>query len=150
MRTRQTVPSQWLIVRDAQDEDGIAAAMRFRGDRGVLVIGDVRAAQLRRLRQRRVVVTRERPGEALRVHDLRELRRALIARTPLVLLSPIYPTTSHPEWKPIPRMRAATLARLGKRQLIALGGMDARRYAHIKNLGFAGWAGISAWRSPRA
>jgi thiamine monophosphate synthase len=31
--------------------------------------------------------------------------------------------------------------------LIALGGMDARKYARIRNLGFQGWAGISAFRT---
>jgi thiamine-phosphate pyrophosphorylase len=76
-----------------------------------------------------------------------ELRRALLARTSLVLLSPLRPTQSHPEWKPIPRMRAAAMARLGRRSLVALGGMDARKFARIKRLGFQGWAGISAFRT---
>jgi thiamine-phosphate pyrophosphorylase len=81
------------------------------------------------------------------VHNVRELPGALLARTPLILLSPLYPTSSHPGWKPIPRMRAAALARLGERKLLALGGMDARKYALVKRLGFRGWAGISAFRT---
>lgn len=44
-------------------------------------------------------------------------------------------------------MRAAALARLAGRGLIALGGMDARRYATIARLGFDGWAGIDAFRT---
>jgi hypothetical protein len=44
-------------------------------------------------------------------------------------------------------MRAAALARLGKRRLLALGGMDARKFARIKGLGFQGWAGISAFKT---
>jgi hypothetical protein len=44
-------------------------------------------------------------------------------------------------------MRAATLARLAGRRAIALGGMDARRYANIAQLGFIGWAGILAFRT---
>jgi thiamine-phosphate pyrophosphorylase len=75
------------------------------------------------------------------------LRQALLRRTPLILLSPVYPTRSHPEWAALPRMRAASLARLAGRRLIALGGMDAKRYAGIKPLGFRGWAGISAFRT---
>jgi hypothetical protein len=43
-------------------------------------------------------------------------------------------------------MRAAAFARLAQRRLIALGGMDAQRYAKIAPLGFIGWAGISAFR----
>jgi thiamine-phosphate pyrophosphorylase len=42
-------------------------------------------------------------------------------------------------------MRAAALARLARRRLVALGGMDARRYAKIARLGFSGWAGIDAY-----
>jgi thiamine monophosphate synthase len=44
-------------------------------------------------------------------------------------------------------MRAAALAALGSRKLIALGGMNAERYARIAQLGFMGWAGISAFRT---
>lgn len=65
----------------------------------------------------------------------------------MVLLSPLFPTDSHPDWKPLKRMRAAAFARLARRKLIALGGMDARRFARIRHLGFKGWAGISAFRT---
>jgi thiamine-phosphate pyrophosphorylase len=82
---------------------------------------------------------------AARVHNVRELRRALAARVPLILLSPIFATRSHPEWKPLPRMRAAALARLAGRRAIALGGMNRRRFKVIEKLGFIGWAGIDAW-----
>jgi thiamine-phosphate pyrophosphorylase len=78
---------------------------------------------------------------------MRELRRALLARTPLILLTPLYPTGSHHDWKPIPHMRAAALARLGQRKLFALGGMNARKFARIRALGFQGWAGIWAFRT---
>ena len=86
-------------------------------------------------------------GAAARVHNVRELARALLRRTPLVLLSPIYPTQSHADWRPLPRMRAAALASLAKRRLFALGGMNRERYARIAPLGFIGWAGISAFRT---
>jgi thiamine-phosphate pyrophosphorylase len=69
----------------------------------------------------------------------------LFARVPLILLSPIHSTRSHPDWRPIPRMRAAAYARLAGRRLIALGGMDERRFERIERLGFVGWAGIDAW-----
>jgi thiamine-phosphate pyrophosphorylase len=89
----------------------------------------------------------ERTGHAKRVHNLSELRSAMLKRTPLVLLSPIYPTSTHPDWVPLPRMRAAALARLARRRLVALGGMDARRFRRVKNLGFQAWAGISGFRT---
>jgi thiamine-phosphate pyrophosphorylase len=96
---------------------------------------------------RRLILAFESHGEAARVHDSAELRQALLAGTPLILLSPIHPTSSHPGWRPLPRMRAAAIARLGRRRLIALGGMDARRFRRIERLGFQGWAGISAFRT---
>jgi thiamine-phosphate pyrophosphorylase len=42
-------------------------------------------------------------------------------------------------------MRAAALLRLGKSPVIALGGMNERRFAKIQRLGFSGWAGIDAY-----
>jgi thiamine-phosphate pyrophosphorylase len=44
-------------------------------------------------------------------------------------------------------MRAAALARLAGRKLVALGGMDERRFRRVERLGFVGWAGISAFRT---
>ena len=111
------------------------------------MLGDKISVELWRLtRAEGFTVIHERDGSAARVHNLRELRRALLRRTPLVLLSPIYPTASHPERSPLPRMRAAALARLAGRRLIALGGMDAKKFRRIERLGFQGWAGISAFR----
>ena len=149
MQRRQRVPKQWLI---AASPDGVVeAARRLRPGSGILLLRPLPAAELRRLghvaRQRRQSVVAEQPRTAARVHNVRELRRALLARVPLILLSPLYRTRSHPEWEPLPRMRAATLARLGGRRLLALGGMNRKRYAAVAPLGFIGWAGISAFRT---
>ena len=147
MRRRQTNPRQWLIVRGAEDREGLAAALRQPRSSGVLLLAPIKGNQVRKLRLRGLVIIAEGRRGAARVHNIRELRRAAIARTPLILLSPLYPTTSHPGWKPIPGMRAAALARLGRRKLFALGGMDARKFARIRRLGFQGWAGISVFRT---
>jgi hypothetical protein len=146
MRARQTAPCQWLIIHGSDDREGLSAARNLSSDTGVLLLQPLSTPQMRKLRQRGLAVVDEQRRTAARVHNIRELRRACLARTPLILMSPIYRTTSHPEWKPIPRMRAAALARLGGRKLIALGGMDARRFERIRRLGFQGWAGISAFR----
>lgn len=144
MRRRQRVPHQWLVVRSATD---LGPLRRLRRDTGVLLLEPLPAADMLRLRLSGATFAEERSGGAARVHDLRELRRSLLAGTPLILLSPIFPTGSHPEWMPMPRMRAAALARLGGRKLIALGGMDSRKFARIRGLGFQGWAGVSAFRT---
>jgi thiamine-phosphate pyrophosphorylase len=145
MRRRQTNPRQWLIVRGADDREGIAAARRLPRGSGVLLLKRLPAREMRKLRLRGSNVVQERRGSAARVHDVRELRRALMVRTPLIFLSPLYPTASHPEWRPIPRMRAAALARLADRGLVALGGMDERRFRRVRRWGFIAWAGIGAW-----
>ena len=148
MHRRHRVPREWLIIAN---EDGICAARRLPRGSGVLVIAQLPPIRMRHLRTiarlRGLTVVREARKDAARVHNVRELRAAMLARTRLILLSPIHPTRSHPDWKPLPRMRAAALARFGGRRLFALGGMDARKFARIRPLGFQGWAGISAFRT---
>ena len=148
MQRRQSVPHQWFLV---VDEQSVGAARRLPRGSGVLVVGAFRAREMRRLQTlaalRNLTIATEGRNSAARVHNVTELRPALLARTPMILLSPLYPTRSHPDWKPIARMRAAALARLGGRRLIALGGMDARKFARIRRLGFQGWAGISAFKT---
>ena len=151
MKRRQTMPRQWLIVNDRPDDTTWNAVARLSLGSGVLLLCELHAIEQRRLRQIAsrwdLVVAQETPRTAVRVHDVRELTRALLRRAPLILVSPLYPTSSHPDWKPLPRMRAATLARMAKRRAIALGGMNEDRYAKVAPLGFTGWAGISAFRT---
>ena len=155
MKCRQTsVPSQWLIVDHGNAEDAVSAIRRLPPGSGVLILcldmaQGKRARLLARVRhmagKRRLRVADELAREARRVHSAREIRRAGLARVPLLLLSPIYPTASHPGWVALPRMRAAALLRLAKAPVIALGGMDSSRFKTVGRLGFEGWAGISAW-----
>jgi len=149
MQRRQSIPRQWLIVNAQPDRELWETLRGLQRGSGVLVLVELSGADRRRLlvlaRGRELTVPQE--GDAERVHNVRELRRAMLRRAPLILLSPIYPTRSHPEWRPLPRMRAAALAHLGRRKLVALGGMDARKSARVRRLGFQGWAGISAFRT---
>lgn len=150
MRRRQTMPRQWLIIADG-DGDVVAAVSRLPRGSGALLLEPIPAGAMLRLRvlarERGLTIIAEQPRSVSRVHDSHELRQALLVRSELILLSPIHPTGSHPEWKPLPRMRAATLARLARRRAVALGGMNATRYARIAPLGFIAWAGISAFRT---
>lgn len=148
MPRRQTAPRQWFIL---VDETAMSAVKQLPRGSGVVLLKPLAPAAVRRLRRiarhRGLTVVREAFGSAARVHDSRELRRALSARTPLIFLSPLHVTASHPDWDPLPRMRAAALARLGGRALFALGGMDARKFERVRRMGFQGWAGISALRT---
>ena len=149
MKRRQTIPEQWLIVDRAFDRELWKTLRILPRGSGVLILIVLSAREWRRLRrlamQRDLTLVTEGLGLAARVHNSRELTTAMLQRSALILLSPIYRTRSHPDWQPLERMRAATLARLGGRRLIALGGMKAKRFERIAPLGFVGWAGISAW-----
>lgn len=150
MMRRQTGPEQWLILASAPLRQDWLAIRRLPRGSGVLLLRTLGAKERRTLRHiatlRRLKLATEGRSGAARVHNVREMRQALLRRTPMILMSPIHPTRSHPGWKPLPRMRASALARLADRSALALGGMNARRYAKIAPLGFIGWAGISAWQ----
>lgn len=153
MRRRQSIPRQWLIVNyDLDRQFWLVLRCLPRGS-GVFLLVRPGASTLRRLRNVAILndllIIADVPGQVARVHNLRELRWALFWRTRIILLSPMFKTRSHPDWLPLSRMRAATLARLGNRKLIALGGMTEERYRQVADLGFIGWAGISAWTQQR-
>ena len=157
MNRRQSVPRQWLVA-DHRLGDGLWHALeRLPRGSGILVLyRDLPKSERARLvarirkvaRRRKLTVADEAAGEAARVHDLRELRRAAAARVPMLFLSPVFPTRSHPEWRPLPRMCAAAMARLARVPVIAVGGMDSTKFRRIRRLGFHGWAGIDAWTAP--
>lgn len=151
MKRRQITPKQWLIVREADRETLWSAARKLPAGSGILLLSGLDPKARRRLRHfaqaRSLTIILEAPGIVARVHNLRELTRARLQRVPLIFLSPLFPTESHPHWSPLPRMRAATLARLAKRQAIALGGMNPKRHAKVEALGLTAWAGISAFRT---
>ena len=154
MKHRQPMPSRWLVA-DERTGDALWATLRRlpRGS-GVLVLyfglpereRSELLAKLRRFaRQRRLHVIDEAAGEAARVHNVRELRNASLRQAPLIFLSPIFSTRSHPGWKPLPRMKVAAVVRLATVPVIALGGMNDLRFRRVDRLGFQGWAGIDAW-----
>lgn len=78
-------------------------------------------------------------------HDRRRAVAAKRAGAQLVFVSPVYPTRSHPGAAALGPMKAARVARGLDLTVIALGGMDARRWRRFNRLGFDGWAGIDAW-----
>lgn len=156
MRRFQNIPRRWLIT-DERLGDVRRIARRLPRGSGVLVRhhqlppGERRRllVQLRRIASARgLVVVDEADGHSARVHNPREILEARLCRARLLLLSPLFPTRTHPEMAALPRMRAAALARLAGQPLIALGGMNDRRFRAVERLGFQGWAGIGAW-APR-
>jgi thiamine-phosphate pyrophosphorylase len=158
MRTRHPAhakrPSAWLITDPRLGPGMLRQIARLPRRTGVLVrhhhlAPGARARLLRAIRriarQRALLVIDEAVGTAARVHDPREIARARLGGAKLLLVSPVFATRSHPQWAALPRMRAAALVRLCSGQAVALGGMDAARFAQVRWLGFTGWAGIDGW-----
>lgn len=79
-------------------------------------------------------------GQLVPVHSLRELRKA--AHAEAVLLSPVFPTRSHPGGKVLGPLRWRLIAAQAKVPVIALGGMTAHRACRLRS---AHWAGIDAF-----
>lgn len=81
-------------------------------------------------------------------HDLRELGLAARLGADAVLLSPVFPTATHPGGAVLGPVRFRLLARQSPVPVIALGGMNAE---HARALDWPRWAaidGLSALSSP--
>ncbi|MFN3864981.1 MAG: thiamine phosphate synthase [Erythrobacter sp.] len=77
-------------------------------------------------------------------HDLAELGLATRLRADAALLSPVFPTRSHPGRAVLGPVRFRLLARQARLPVIALGGMNAHR---ARSLGWPRWAAIDAFVS---
>jgi len=86
--------------------------------------------------------SRRSPVKAISAHNRSELHAAASSGATMVLLSPVFPTRSHPGARTLGRTRFSALARESKLPVIALGGMDGRR---ARSLPAYGWAGIDGW-----
>lgn len=82
-------------------------------------------------------------------HDRRQALAGVRAGATMLFVSPVFATRSHPGARGIGAARAATIARGLPVVVIALGGMDMRRWRRIRALGFDGFAAIDAWGRPR-
>lgn len=83
------------------------------------------------------------PGPAMlrlaAAHSLAELARAAAIRADAALLSPVFPTRTHPGAPALGPLRFRLLARQSPVRVIALGGMTARTVRHLPG---AAWAAI--------
>jgi len=77
------------------------------------------------------------------VHSLHELARATRARADAVLLSPVYPTRSHPGAATLGQVRFHLLAARSAVPVIALGGMTRHRARHLPTRTWAAIHGLA-------
>ncbi len=80
-------------------------------------------------------------------HDLREIAAANRARVDATLLSPVFPTRSHPGAPTLGPLRFRLLANRAAAPVVALGGMTR---AAARRLRWARWAAIDGLSQPRS
>jgi thiamine-phosphate pyrophosphorylase len=171
MRSRHTLPRLWLMTDERQGEGLFEAIAHLPADAGIVFRHySLPPAQRRALFNR---VRDAAPGPVLLagpaeqaeawgadgshgrgrgfglrsapVHDYAQIRAAERDGAALLFLSPVYPTRSHPDARPLGLARFAWLARRTTLPVIALGGMNAARGRRLASFGAYGWAGIDAW-----
>lgn len=87
-------------------------------------------------------------GRGLRsaaAHDRRQAIAGVRRGAAVLFVSPVYATRSHPDAIPLGPTRAAHIGRGLGVGVIALGGLNARRWRRVRAAGFDGWAAIDAW-----
>ena len=82
-------------------------------------------------------------GVTQSVHDASEMTRANRGGA-VALVSPVYPTRSHPDVPVLGAQGFAALAQKARGPVIALGGMTPARFAALVEHGAYGWAAIDA------
>lgn len=90
-------------------------------------------------------------GRGLRtaaVHNRAEMVAARRAGADLILVSPVFPTRSHPGARTLGPVRLGLLLRGATSPAIALGGMDARAFRRLRSLELHGWAAIDGLSKP--
>ncbi|MBM3554056.1 MAG: thiamine phosphate synthase [Alphaproteobacteria bacterium] len=81
-------------------------------------------------------------------HGRGALSKARRCRVDAALLSPVFPTASHPEARTIGPTRFGLWTRALRYPVLALGGMNAGTARHLApRPNFAGFAAIAAWRT---
>jgi thiamine-phosphate pyrophosphorylase len=152
------LPVVWLMTDERMGDRLWAALARLPRGSGVVLRhhatpGDARILLKRHIariaRTRGLVLVDEAmpqttPIRIGRAHTVREGIAARRAGAELVLVSPVYPTRTHPGAAALGPVRAAMIARAVGLPAVALGGMDATRFRRMARLGFVGWAAIDA------
>lgn len=78
-------------------------------------------------------------------HNPAEIIAGQRAGADLIFISPIFPTRSHVDARPLGLIRAAKLARLAPGKAIALGGVRNDQHRLLRRAGFIGHAAIDGW-----
>ena len=75
-------------------------------------------------------------------HHAKDLRKSINLKADLVFISPVFPTTSHKNKKCLGVIKLGLMARLFKKHVIALGGINNKNIGRLRSLPISGCAGI--------
>lgn len=91
----------------------------------------------------RLWIRRQKKLLTVAAHNPRDVRRAGAIGANAALLSPVFPTKSHPERHHLGPVRCAAITRMAKIAIIALGGVTEKTFNAIYRTKCTGIAGIS-------
>jgi len=102
---------------------------------------------LRQPLSRQRLWSRQKPSSLLSVacHGRAAFRAAIEIGADMALLSPVFPTASHPDTRPLGNLRFRRLAEAAAVPLYALGGMNRRTVGRLAESGAAGIAAIGGF-----
>lgn len=80
------------------------------------------------------------------VHNRRELMLARRIRADLVFVSPVFATRSHPNARPLGIARFGLLIGNDRQRVVALGGVNLRKFRKLRAMHIHGWAAIDAFK----
>ena len=154
LRLARSLPAgSWVILRNYASSDRSVLAKRLREicrkkRMTLLIAGDRALAEkcgaglhLPEYQGFRQLLRRRRPL-TVAAHGRMALVRAARLGADAALLSPVFPTASHPGARPLGLIALRRLARQAKLPVIALGGVTAQRMKALKTAKLAGIAAI--------
>jgi thiamine-phosphate pyrophosphorylase len=78
-------------------------------------------------------------------HGARDIRKSINIKADIIFISPVFDTTSHKEKKSLGVIKLGLMAKLYKKPVIALGGINNNNISLLKGLPIFGCAGIDVF-----
>lgn len=82
---------------------------------------------------------------SMSAHGARDIRKSINIKADIIFISPVFDTTSHKEKKSLGVIRLGLMAKLYKKPVIALGGINNNNISLLKGLPIFGCAGIDVF-----
>ena len=82
---------------------------------------------------------------SMSAHGARDIRKSINIKADIIFISPVFDTTSHKEKKSLGVIKLGLMAKLYKKPVIALGGINNNNISLLKGLPIFGCAGIDVF-----